>query len=120
VRAEAWPGDTSSTARPKAEWYGAKGLQTGLATALSLTANLNRSPTPPCYLQDRLCTSRSAHTNRLAYLAASLDLTGSPAESWKPKGRGSDPPRAPPRARAMKLAQALGSLVLLPISRQIA
>jgi hypothetical protein len=58
-----------------------KGLQTGVAMALSLIANLNRSRTPPYYLQDRLCTSRSAHTNRLAYLAANLDLTGSPAES---------------------------------------
>jgi hypothetical protein len=36
-------------------------------------------------LQDRICTSRGADTKRLAFLAANLDLTNTPAESWKLK-----------------------------------
>jgi hypothetical protein len=51
----------------------------------TVEATLYYQATPPYYLQDRICTSRSADTKRLAYLTANLDLAGTPAESWKLK-----------------------------------
>jgi hypothetical protein len=51
----------------------------------SVEATLYYQATPPYYLQDRICTSRSADTKRLAFLAANLDLTATAAESWKLK-----------------------------------
>jgi hypothetical protein len=53
--------------------------------AASVEATLYYQATPPYYLQDRICTSGSDDTKRLAFLAANLDLTKSPAESWKLK-----------------------------------
>jgi mono/diheme cytochrome c family protein len=48
-----------------------------------LQARLYYQATPPYYLQDRICTSQSADTKRLAFFAANLDLNGTRAESWK-------------------------------------
>lgn len=50
----------------------------------SVQATLYYQATPPYYLQDRACTSRSADTKRLTFLAANLVLDGS-AASWKLK-----------------------------------
>jgi mono/diheme cytochrome c family protein len=51
----------------------------------SVEATLYYQATPPYYLQDRICTSRSADTKRLAFLVANLDLANTPAQSWKLK-----------------------------------
>lgn len=48
-------------------------------------ATLYYQATPPFYLQDRFCTSKSVDTQRLFYLAGHLDLDGSRAEDWKLK-----------------------------------
>jgi hypothetical protein len=48
-----------------------------------VTATLYYQATPPYFLQDRFCTSQSQDTRRLYFLAGNLDLTGSPAASWK-------------------------------------
>ena len=47
-----------------------------------LRATLYYQATPPYYLQDRFCTSKSDDTERLYFLAGHLDLEG-PAKSWK-------------------------------------
>lgn len=49
----------------------------------SVEATLYYQATPPFYLQDRFCTSKSDDTRRLYFLAGNLDLTGTPAEGWK-------------------------------------
>jgi len=46
-------------------------------------ATLYYQAIPPFYLQDRFCTSKSADTERLFYLAGHLDLSKSPAADWK-------------------------------------
>lgn len=46
-------------------------------------ATLYSQATPPFYLQDRFCTSRSADTERLYYIAGHLDLAKSRAADWK-------------------------------------
>jgi hypothetical protein len=38
---------------------------------------------PPYFLQDRFCTSNSADTRRLQFLAAHLNLDGTEAQDWK-------------------------------------
>jgi hypothetical protein len=38
---------------------------------------------PPFYLQDRFCTSRSADTERLYYMAGHLDTSQPPVQDWK-------------------------------------
>jgi hypothetical protein len=49
----------------------------------TLQATLYYQATPPFYLQDRFCTSRSPDTQRLYFLAGHLDLAGTATESWK-------------------------------------
>ena len=49
----------------------------------SIQATLYYQATPPYYLQDRFCTSKSEDTRRLYFLAGNLDLKGTPAASWK-------------------------------------
>lgn len=49
----------------------------------AVQATLYYQATPPFYLQDRFCTSKSEDTKRLYYLAGKVDLTGSTAENWK-------------------------------------
>lgn len=49
----------------------------------SVQATLYYQATPPFYLQDRFCTSKSTDTQRLYYLAGHLNLKGSRAEDWK-------------------------------------
>lgn len=46
-------------------------------------ATLYYQAIPPFYLQDRFCTSRSADTDRLYYLAGHLDLENTRMEDWK-------------------------------------
>lgn len=53
----------------------------GRATAVRAT--LYYQATPPYYLQDRFCTSRSADTGRLYYLAGRLEVAASPIKDWK-------------------------------------
>jgi hypothetical protein len=48
-----------------------------------LRATLYYQATPPFYLQDRFCTSKSPDTERLYFLAGNLNLDQSPAQSWK-------------------------------------
>jgi hypothetical protein len=48
-------------------------------------ATLYYQATPPYYLQDRFCTSKSDDTRRLYYLASRLNLDGTPAADWKLK-----------------------------------
>jgi hypothetical protein len=50
---------------------------------ISVQATLFYQATPPFYLQDRFCTSRSDDTLRLYYVAGKLDLAGTLAEDWK-------------------------------------
>jgi hypothetical protein len=49
----------------------------------AVQATLYYQPTPPYYLQDRFCTSESADTKRLYYVAGKLSLAGTPAADWK-------------------------------------
>jgi len=49
----------------------------------TVKATLYYQATPPYYLQDRFCTSSSADTKRLYYLAGNLALAGTPAQDWK-------------------------------------
>ncbi|MBT5414530.1 MAG: hypothetical protein HOH66_16635 [Rhodospirillaceae bacterium] len=51
----------------------------------SVEATLYYQATPPFYLQDRFCTSQSADTKRLKFLAGHLNLDGTEAEGWKLK-----------------------------------
>ncbi len=52
-------------------------------TPVSVQATLYYQATPPFYLQDRFCTSRSQDTQRLYFLAGHLNLDGTAAEDWK-------------------------------------
>ena len=54
-------------------------------TPASVQATLYYQATPPYFLQDRFCTSQSDDTKRLYFVAGNLDLTGTPAASWKLK-----------------------------------
>ena len=59
---------------------------TGLpAPPASVQATLYYQATPPYFLQDRFCTSKSAATKRLYFLAGHLDLAGTAAQDWKLK-----------------------------------
>jgi Cytochrome P460 len=49
----------------------------------SLRATLYYQATPPYFLQDRFCTSKSPDTKRLYFLAGNLDLDATPARNWK-------------------------------------
>ncbi len=49
----------------------------------SLSATLYYQATPPYYLQDRFCTSRSEDTKWLYYLAGKLDVASSSIKDWK-------------------------------------
>jgi hypothetical protein len=49
----------------------------------SLRATLYYQATPPYFLQDRFCTSKSQDTRRLYFLAGNLDLKSTPARDWK-------------------------------------
>jgi hypothetical protein len=49
----------------------------------SVEATLYYQSTPPYFLQDRFCTSKSDDTRRLYFLAGNLDLSRTPAASWK-------------------------------------
>jgi hypothetical protein len=51
--------------------------------AAAVQATLHYQATPPYFLQDRFCTSGSADTKRLYYLAGKLNLTGTMAQDWK-------------------------------------
>ncbi len=51
--------------------------------AADVRATLFYQAIPPFYLQDRFCTSRSADTQRLYFLAGHLNLDGTEAEGWK-------------------------------------
>lgn len=56
----------------------------GLAGApVAVQAKLYYQATPPFYLQDRFCTSRSEDTQRLYFLAGHLNLEGTAAKDWK-------------------------------------
>lgn len=52
-------------------------------TPATVRATLNYQAIPPFYLQDRFCTSKSADTQRLYFLAGHLNLEGTAAEGWK-------------------------------------
>ena len=49
----------------------------------AVRATLYYQATPPYYLQDRFCTSRSEDTARLYYLTGKLDVAGTPIRDWK-------------------------------------
>ncbi len=49
----------------------------------AVRAALYYQATPPYFLQDRFCTSRSEDTQRLYFLAGHLNLKGTQAENWK-------------------------------------
>lgn len=51
----------------------------------AVQAILYYQATPPFYLQDRFCTARGPDAERLYNLVGRLNLTGTPAESWKLK-----------------------------------
>ena len=55
----------------------------GNARPASVLATLYYQATPPFFLQDRFCTSKSEDTKRLYYLAGKLGLSGTQAENWK-------------------------------------
>ena len=50
---------------------------------VSVEAVLYYQAAPPFYLQDRFCTSQSADTKRLKFLAGYLNLDGTRAQGWK-------------------------------------
>ena len=50
-----------------------------------MRAALYYQATPPYYLQDRFCTSRSEDTARLYYMAGRLDVAATPIKDWKLK-----------------------------------
>jgi hypothetical protein len=52
-------------------------------TPAAVQATLYYQATPPFYLQDRFCTSKSNDTKRLYYMTGHLNLGGSKAEDWK-------------------------------------
>jgi hypothetical protein len=49
----------------------------------ALQASLYYQATPPFYLQDRFCTSKSPDTARLKFLVGHLNLNKTEAEGWK-------------------------------------
>lgn len=49
----------------------------------AVKATLYYQATPPYFLQDRFCTSKSADTQRLYFLTGHLNLDGTAAEDWK-------------------------------------
>jgi hypothetical protein len=49
----------------------------------AVQATLYYQATPPFFLQDRFCTSKSVDTKRLYYLSGKLNLAGTPAADWK-------------------------------------
>jgi hypothetical protein len=49
----------------------------------TVRATLYYQATPPYFLQDRFCTSKSVDTARLFFLAGNLDLKRTPAHDWK-------------------------------------
>ena len=49
----------------------------------SVRAALYYQATPPYYLQDRFCTSKSEDTKRLYYIAGKLDVSAPPIKDWK-------------------------------------
>ncbi len=51
--------------------------------AAAVQAALYYQATPPYFLQDRFCTSRSEDTQRLYFLAGHLNLNDTRAEDWK-------------------------------------
>jgi len=53
--------------------------------AVAVRAALYYQATPPYYLQDRFCTSRSEDTARLYYVAGRLDVAATPIKDWKLK-----------------------------------
>ena len=53
--------------------------------AVAVRATLYYQATPPYYLQDRFCTSRSEDTARLYYLAGRLNVPATPIKDWKLK-----------------------------------
>lgn len=58
-------------------------LATVKGAPASVQATLYYQATPPFYLQDRFCTSKSEDTQRLYFLAGHLNLDGTEAEDWK-------------------------------------
>jgi hypothetical protein len=46
-------------------------------------ATLYYQATPPYYLQDRFCTSKSDDTARLYYLTGKLDVAATRIRDWK-------------------------------------
>ena len=53
--------------------------------AAAVQATIYYQATPPNYLQDRFCTSKSNDTKRLFFLTGKLSLAGTPAQDWKLK-----------------------------------
>lgn len=51
----------------------------------AVQATIYYQATPPNYLQDRFCTSKSDDTKRLFFLTGKLNLAGTPAQDWKLK-----------------------------------
>ena len=51
--------------------------------AVAVRATLYYQATPPYYLQDRFCTSRSEDTARLYYLTGRLNVAATPIKDWK-------------------------------------
>jgi hypothetical protein len=49
----------------------------------AIQATLYYQATPPFFLQDRFCTSKSSDTQRLYYVAGNLNLAGTTAQDWK-------------------------------------
>lgn len=53
------------------------------AKPAAVKATLYFQATPPFYLQDRMCTAKGEHRDRLGFLAGHLNLDGTQAEDWK-------------------------------------
>jgi hypothetical protein len=49
----------------------------------AVKATLYYQATPPYYLQERSCTSKSADVDRLFYMTGQLELDGTQAQDWK-------------------------------------
>lgn len=55
----------------------------GKSKPAAIQATLYYQATPPFFLQDRFCTSKSRDTQLLYYVTGNLKLAGTPAQNWK-------------------------------------
>jgi hypothetical protein len=81
--ARSCPWSTPSGSSPSLPRRSAIDLAQLSGVPATVQATLHYQATPPFFLQDRFCTSRSQDTQQLYFLAGHLNLEGTQAEDWK-------------------------------------